>query len=80
VAQASSTPVQQVEDHFRVAQRAHIVRPEASGEYILTHDLIRETLLLQLGPARRQSRAGECVRARAWPDARHLTSRGKEIR
>ncbi|HEY1292365.1 MAG TPA: AAA family ATPase [Chloroflexota bacterium] len=76
VAQATGLPVQEVEEHFRVAQRAHIVRPRASGEYIVTHDLIRETLLAQLGRERRRqlhAAIGDALEAqRAGGDSRWL--------
>ena len=76
VAQATSMPVHEVEEHFRIAQRAQIVRPDASGEYIVTHDLIRETLLAQLGPGRRRqlhAAIGDALEAqRTGDDSRRL--------
>jgi DNA-binding CsgD family transcriptional regulator/tetratricopeptide (TPR) repeat protein len=54
VAQAGGLGAEEVEDRLRVAQRAHVVRPEPDGAYVFTHDLIRETLLAQLGHARRR--------------------------
>ena len=54
VAHAAGQTVAQMEDRLRAAQRAYVVRPEPGGEYSFTHDLIRETLLDQLGPTAQQ--------------------------
>ncbi|MDT5045379.1 MAG: hypothetical protein QOG75_1232, partial [Mycobacterium sp.] len=51
LAQITGTDIDTVEERLRRAQQARIVRPDADGGFVFTHDLLRETLYGQLGPA-----------------------------
>ncbi|HXF62291.1 MAG TPA: AAA family ATPase [Caldilineaceae bacterium] len=64
--------VEQVEEMLLAAARAMLVRPEADGAYAFTHDMVRETLLADLGHARRRRlhRAiGEVLEAQGEADS-----------
>lgn len=55
VATAARMSIDTFEAHILLAQRAQLVQPALDGRMIFTHDLIRETLLLDLGTGRRRA-------------------------
>lgn len=53
IANASGRELVEVESHLIDAQRAELLRPASDTRFAFAHDLIRETLLAQLGQSQR---------------------------
>ncbi len=55
LAQVLGQATEQVEQLLLAAARAQLVRPQPEGRYAFTHDLLRETLVADLGSVRRRA-------------------------
>jgi predicted ATPase/DNA-binding CsgD family transcriptional regulator len=72
LAQVARLDVEQAEELLLAAARAQVLRPDADGAYAFTHDMVRETLLGEVGSARRRRlhRAiGEALEAQGDADS-----------
>ena len=54
LAAVAGLDVERTEDLLLGAVRASVVRPEAEATYAFSHDMVRETLYAEVGPARRR--------------------------
>jgi predicted ATPase/DNA-binding CsgD family transcriptional regulator len=64
--------VEQIEKMLLAAVRAQVLRPDVDGAYIFVHDMVRETLLTDVGRARRKRlhlAIGEALELQQDPDA-----------
>lgn len=70
LAQAVGQDADQVEQSLLAAVRGQLVRPQPEGRYSFTHELLRETLIADLGSVRRRAlhqAIGEALETRGGP-------------